>query len=95
LESDPECHGIWNIATAWYADKACVFCNRPIGELNHFDHRPALLNLEGRAIEWDEICPKDLPEMLASCLPVCWNCCIAQNFRTEHPKLVVERSSRR
>jgi hypothetical protein len=94
LEADPERHEVWNIATDWYAGKRCVFCKNPIGDLNHFDHRPALLNLEGKAIEWDEIRPKDLPEMLAFCQPVCWNCCIVQNFRHERPELVVDRQGR-
>ena len=94
LESDPERHWVWNIAIEWYAGKSCVYCKKPIQGLNHFDHRPALLNLEGKAVEWDEICPKDLPEMLSFCQPVCWNCCIVQNFRQEHPELVVERSGR-
>lgn len=94
LESDPERHWVWNIAADWYAGKNCVFCRKPIGDLNHFDHRPALLDLEGKAVEWDEICPKDLPEMLSFCQPVCWNCCVVQNFRQEHPELVVERPSR-
>ncbi len=94
LESDPQRHWVWNIAADWYADKNCVFCNKPILEFNHFDHRPALLNLNGKAIEWDQISPKDLPEMLVSCQPVCWNCSIVQNFRHEHPELVVERPGR-
>jgi len=94
LEQDPASHWIWNVATAWYAGKNCAYCRKPIVDLNHFDHRPALLNLEGRTIEWDEIPPQDLPETLASCLPVCWNCHIAETFRREHPELVVQRPGR-
>jgi hypothetical protein len=94
LESDPEQHSVWNIASDWYAGKNCVFCNKPIQDLNHFDHRPALLTLEGKAIEWDEIRPQDLPGMLTYCQPVCWNCCIVQNFRRGHAELVVERPGR-
>ena len=94
LASDPERHWVWNIAVEWYAGKSCVYCKKPIGVLNHFDHRPALLNLAGNAVEWDDISPKDLPEMLSFCQPVCWNCCIVQNFRHEHPELVVERAGR-
>jgi hypothetical protein len=94
LATDPESHWVWNIAKDWYADKSCVFCKKPIGELNHFDHRPALLNLEGKAIEWDEVQLPDLPEMLTFCQPVCWNCSIVHNFRHEHPELVVDRTGR-
>jgi len=94
LEKDPASHWIWNIATSWYAGKSCIYCKKPIVDLNHFDHRPALLSLEGKTVEWDEIRAQDLPEMLASSLPVCWNCHIAETFRHEHPELVVQRPGR-
>ncbi len=94
LESDPQSHWVWNIAADWYAGKNCVYCKKPIHDLNRFDHRPALLNPEGKTIEWDEIPAQDLPGMLTSCQPVCWNCCIVQDFRREHPELVVERPGR-
>jgi hypothetical protein len=94
LERDPQSHRVWNMAIEWYAGKKCLYCGKPIDDLNHFDHPPALRQAGGKTIEWDEIEPEKLPAMLESCQPVCWNCHIAESFRHEHPELVVERPGR-
>lgn len=87
----PECL-VRSVLMKWYKGKRCVFCQRIFDEISLTDHKPALLCLEGIAVEWQQVKMSNLAEVLATHTPVCWNCHIAQTFRREHPDLVVERS---
>lgn len=91
IETDPENCLVWNIVAKWYEGKSCVFCHRKIGPLHHLDHIPALLGPDHKTAEWKEFRPQQLPEILGTHRPVCWNCHIAERFRREHPELVVDR----
>jgi hypothetical protein len=81
-----------SVLMKWYRSKKCAFCQRPFGDIELIDHKPALLNPEGVTVEWSAIPISAVNEAMATYLPVCWNCHIAQTFRREHPDLVVERS---
>jgi len=81
-----------SVLEKWYRDKECAFCARPFEKIDLIDHKPALLNPEGISVEWSEIPVAALTEAMATYLPVCWNCHIAQSFQREHPDLVVDRS---
>jgi hypothetical protein len=81
-----------SVLMKWYRGKKCAFCQRPFGEIELIDHKPALLNPEGVTFEWSAVPISAVDEAMATYLPVCWNCHIAQTFRREHPDLVVERS---
>jgi hypothetical protein len=74
----------------WYSGKRCVLCERPIGDVHWSDHRPALRAPNGATVTWQAIRPEELPHMLSTCAPVCWNCHVAESFRHEHPELVVD-----
>jgi hypothetical protein len=80
------------ILAQYYKGKRCVFCGRSFVELNLFDHKPALLNLEGITLESTEVSPERLPDVLATHKPVCWNCHVSETFRREFSDLVVDRS---
>ncbi|HYX27193.1 MAG TPA: hypothetical protein VE863_01405 [Pyrinomonadaceae bacterium] len=81
-----------SVLEKWYRDKACAFCAKPFDDINLTDHKPALLNPEGATVEWQQIPISAVTEAMATYLPVCWNCHIAQAFRREHPELVVDRT---
>ena len=81
-----------SVLMKWYRGKKCTFCQRPFGLVELIDHKPALLNPEGVTVEWSAVPISAVTEALATYLPVCWNCHIAQTFRREHSDLVVERS---
>jgi hypothetical protein len=91
LTADPESHSAWTLASKWYEGKTCVYCGRPISELSHLDHPPGIVSFDGKIIEWDKLQAEDLPEVLGSARPVCWNCTVVESFRKEHPELVLER----
>ncbi len=91
VEADPDNCLVWNIVSSWYEDKSCAVCHQPLGKLHHLDHVPALRGPDGKTLQWNEGRPEQLPEILSTYSPVCWNCHIAERFRREHRELVVDR----
>jgi hypothetical protein len=91
VEADPENCLVWNIVAKWYEGKVCVFCQKPIGPLQHLDHAPALLGPDFRTSEWRDVAPEELPRIFSSHKPVCWNCHVTETFRRLHPNLVTDR----
>ena len=92
IETAPEGCLVRNILTQWYAGKNCAICTKPIGEIHWVDHRPALLDPEGRTVEWGQVRTEALPQTLETHAAVCWNCHIVHTFCHEHPDMVVDRS---
>ena len=75
----------------WYKGKECAFCHRVFDEIRWFDHKPALRSPEGYIVEWEGVPAEVIPDLLSTHGPVCWNCKIVENFRSEHPDLITER----
>jgi hypothetical protein len=92
IETDPANCLVWNIVSQWYEGKSCVFCRKPIGQLHHVDHAPALLGPDFKTTEWKEFRAEQLPEVFSRYQPVCWDCHVAETFRRLHPELVVDRA---
>ena len=76
--------------TRWYEDRPCTLCGKLFGELHWLDHRPAILDPNGKTIEWREVRAETLPDVLSTHRPVCWNCHVAETFRRQYPELVIE-----
>jgi hypothetical protein len=93
VELAPEDCLLHNILVNWYAGKHCVFCARLFRKLHLFDHKPAMFSPEGKIVAWEELAAEKVPEMLATHLPVCWDCFIAQTLCREHPQSVVDRAA--
>lgn len=92
IELSPEGCLLRNILTDWYAGRNCVSCGREFKEAHWLDHKPALLSPEGKTVEWSEIRPEEVPGVLATHFPVCWDCHITETFCREHPEMIVDRS---
>jgi hypothetical protein len=41
------------------------------------------MNADRGSVEWREIRPEKLYDVLATHMPICWNCHIAETFRRE------------
>ena len=93
IEADPENCLVWNIVSNWYEGKKCVFCHKTFGRLQHLDHPRALIGPDHKTVEWKELKPEQLPEVLSTHRPVCWNCHCTETFIRVHPELVVQRDS--
>jgi len=95
LDGAPGACKLRTILEDWYQRRSCAFCRKPFGAINWTDHEPALLTPELHTIEWSEVDPEKVEEILKTHLPVCWNCHIAESFREEHPDLVTDRDAKR
>jgi hypothetical protein len=94
VQADPENCLVWNIVAKWYEGQECAYCHKPFGHLEWHDHRPALMDAARKTVQWHEVAAECLPDVLATHLPVCWDCHIAETFRREHPELVTDRNRR-
>jgi hypothetical protein len=92
VEIAPEDCLVRNILSSWYLDKHCVSCGTQFNEIQWSDHKPALLSPEGSTVEWTEISPERVPDVLRTHLPVCWDCHITETFCRAYPDFVVDRS---
>jgi hypothetical protein len=80
-----------NIIVNWYRDKSCALCGKAFGEINWYDHKPAIINSEGKTLEWSEIAPERVPAAMTTHNPVCWDCHVAETLRRISPDLVTDR----
>lgn len=76
--------------TSWYRGASCAFCGMEIGPVGWFDHRPGLRGPEGRTLFWDEVSAKELPTVLRTHQPICFDCLIAESFREKFPDRVLD-----
>jgi hypothetical protein len=90
IEASPEGCLVRAIVSDWYKGKTCVACGTPLDAIDWYERRPALLGPDGRTVQWPEVTPERLPQVLGDHAPICWNCHIAQSFRQQHPELVVD-----
>jgi hypothetical protein len=89
-ESNESCL-VSNIVNKWYAGQSCVFCQLPFTEIHWHDHPPALVDEKGKSVLWKEVSLEKLQDTMATHLPVCWSCHIAETFRRQHPEMVTDR----
>jgi len=92
IEAAPESCLVRNILACWYRGKSCVYCGRPL-EAHTLEHKPCLLSPAQHTLEWKEVVPEQIPQVLATHRPVCWNCHISETFRRQFPDLVTDREN--
>ena len=76
-----------SILTKWYEDKKCVFCKESLNPVDWSHHKPTLMRPDGTIAEWCEFRPEQIPSALQTHFPVCWNCCVEETFKSQHPEL--------
>ncbi len=91
ISAAPEDCLVRNILSRWYHGKSCIYCNKDLGEINWTEYRPALMSPEGKTVEWFEIAPENVFNVLDTHKPVCFSCHVAERFRLDHPELVLDR----
>lgn len=91
IEQAPEEGRPHAILARWYRNKSCALCGHSVSEIHALEHKPCLMGPDGKTLEWHDVPPERLPAALSTHAPVCWNCHIAETFRSEHPELVLER----
>jgi hypothetical protein len=91
IQEAPKACLVSNIVNRWYEGMKCTYCHKPFVELHWHDHPPALVNEQGKTLQWNEVPLENLQQTLATHWPVCWNCHIAETLRRLHPELVTDR----
>ena len=91
IEAAPEDCRVRNILTQWYLDKTCAWCGRAIGAIHTGERKPAVLTPDRLSVEWKDIPAERLEETLATGLPLCFACHIANTMVRERPELVIDR----
>ena len=94
IESQPEACLIRNILMKWYEGKVCASCRLPFGEISWAGAKPAVIRADKVYVEWNDVSAEQLSETLATGLPVCFACHMANKLVREHPDLAVPRSAR-
>ena len=79
----------------WYQRAACAICNREIGQIHWVEYRPALLTPDRKMVEWEEVTPETLPQVLATHQRVCWRCHLVNEWRDRFPGFRGEPASSR
>lgn len=74
----------------WYADKTCAICGKALAEVEWAAHAPALRAPDGHTLEWRDVRPEAMFEVMASHEGVCWDCHVAETFRRQRPDLVLD-----
>lgn len=86
IEAAPDECRVRGVLAKWYQDKKCALCNEPLNPID-WHRKPALVRPDGTIAEWFEFRPEQIPSALQTNLPVCWNCCVDEIFRSQHPEL--------
>jgi hypothetical protein len=78
IEAAPEECLVRTILTKWYREKSCICCGRPMGEINWMQHKPCIMSPDLRICEWKDVQAEEIPQVLETHRPVCWNCLVAE-----------------
>jgi hypothetical protein len=95
IEAAPEACLVRAVLEHWYAGKSCVLCGKPLDSAQWFEHKPAIMDRGRVSTEWRDVRPEQIPELLSTHFPICWNCHIAETFRRKFPELVTDRPAPR
>jgi hypothetical protein len=74
----------------WYADKSCTICGKALGQVEWAAHAPALRGPDGVTLEWRDVRPETMFQVMGTHAAVCWDCHVAETFRRQRPDLVLD-----
>jgi hypothetical protein len=90
IEAQPTDCLVRTQVSRWYADKACAICGKALGVVDWASHKPALRAPDGRTVEWSEVRPETMFQVMGSHAAICWDCHVAETFRRQRPDLVLD-----
>jgi hypothetical protein len=68
---------VLTILSKWYQGKTCICCGRQMPVIP-WRHAPCVMSPDLRLCEWRDIRAEDIPNVLATHSPVCWECLVAE-----------------
>ena len=78
IQADPAASLVTTILAGWWQNRSCVCCGASLKKIRPGRHSPCFMGPGLRMIEWKDIAPQNIPEMLASSRPVCRTCLVAE-----------------
>ena len=90
IEAQPADCLVRTQVSRWYADKTCAICGKALGEIEWAAHKPALRAPDGRTLEWADVKPETMFQVMSTHAAVCWDCHVAETFRQQRPDLVMD-----
>ncbi len=79
----------------WYQNASCGLCGKDIGEIHWVEHKPALLTPDRKMVEWEEISPEQIAQVMATHQRVCWRCHVSNSMRERFPGFQPEHAPSR
>ncbi len=95
IEAAPEDCLVRNILTRWYEGKKCAVCGKSVGQIDWLEHKPGVIGSDRRTALWPEFRAENIPAIMTTHQPICWDCHVASTFRRQFPDLVVDRPWKR
>lgn len=78
-----------NTLAKWFEGKHCLYCRKPV-HLLKFQQQPGLRSRDGHVHDFYAIDAQVLVSTLDDYEPVCFDCLVAEQFRQQHPEMVVD-----
>jgi hypothetical protein len=78
------------VVTKWYEGKTCTVCGKALDRADWLERQPGVMDQDGVARPWPDVRPEQLPNVLATQRPVCFDCYVSETFRRQHPELVLD-----
>ena len=78
IEAAPEECLVATILSKWYEAKACACCGKTLTRIDPWRHKPCVMSPDLRLVEWRNVPAEDIPRILATHSPVCWECLVAE-----------------
>lgn len=69
----------------WYEGKHCVRCKADVSPAHWHFNPPALRAPDGKTRAWSEVKAEEIPEVLATHEPVCFDCHVMCTFARKYP----------
>lgn len=77
IAAAPDDTAVGAVVGRWYIERSCIACAKPAGELD-FRRDVPLLWAEGEPpLDWHDVAPEGLPDLLATHMPICRECRLA------------------
>ena len=71
IEASPENCMVRKRLEAWYEGKTCAYCDKGFADIRWHEHKPALVSLEHKLLQWADVPAEAISEVLATHQPVC------------------------
>jgi hypothetical protein len=91
IEAAPEGCRVRALLTHWYEGKSCARCHKDLSPASWPHNRPALRSPDGHTLAWKDVRAENVPAVLETHQPVCFDCHIVSRLVHEHPDRVVYR----